>query len=104
MRTDDYQNHRLNVSKIVGGHVHSELNRQHRKWGDQYHSDTYWLGIIMEEIGEVAKAVIEHQPEQVKEEIAHAVACLTQLYACYIGPEDARDLLRMAGAPEEVIR
>lgn len=38
-----------------------ERKRQDEKWGEQDHGDLYWLGILAEELGEVAKAIIETQ-------------------------------------------
>jgi hypothetical protein len=35
--------------------VGSELERQHRKWGQQNHMPTEWLAILVEEVGEVSK-------------------------------------------------
>ena len=39
--------------------VMEERARQDAKWGEQNHSDIYWLGILMEEVGETAKAIID---------------------------------------------
>lgn len=39
--------------------VEDECAEQHDKWGVQEHSQLYWLGILVEEVGEVAKAIIE---------------------------------------------
>ena len=37
-----------------------ERKKQDMKWGDQsHHPNLYWLGILVEEVGEVAKALIE---------------------------------------------
>jgi len=40
--------------------VLEERRRQDKKWGEQNHHPLYWLGILMEEVGEAAKAAIEH--------------------------------------------
>lgn len=40
--------------------VLTEMNRQFEKWGEQNHSDYYWNGILMEEVGEASKALIEN--------------------------------------------
>lgn len=37
-----------------------ERIRQDEKWGEQNHDDLYWLGILTEEVGEVAREVIEN--------------------------------------------
>jgi hypothetical protein len=42
--------------------VMEERARQDAKWGEQNHKDLYWLGILMEEVGELAKAIIEDKP------------------------------------------
>ena len=39
--------------------VLDERARQEEKWGEQNHKPVYWLGILMEELGEIAKEVIE---------------------------------------------
>ena len=40
-----------------------ERQAQDKKWGEQQHSDEKWCNICMEELGEIAKAVIENQPD-----------------------------------------
>ncbi len=39
--------------------VLEERKAQDIKWGKQSHSDLYWLGILAEEFGELAKEIIE---------------------------------------------
>jgi len=36
-----------------------ERRNQDHKWGEQNRTPLYWLGVLMEEVGEVAKALIE---------------------------------------------
>lgn len=43
----------------VLGDVVAERVQQEMKWGEQNHHPVYWLGILAEELGEVAKEVIE---------------------------------------------
>lgn len=40
--------------------VYAERERQDIKWGEQNHNDLYWLGILMEEVGELSKEIIEN--------------------------------------------
>jgi len=58
------------IELIVGERI-----RQDVKWGEQNHPDLYWLGILMEEVGEVAKAVIEKaanvREEKCAKEVVH---------------------------------
>lgn len=42
--------------------VYDERDNQDSKWGEQNHAPLYWLGIIAEELGELAKELIENQP------------------------------------------
>ena len=39
--------------------VLGERKRQIEKWGEQNHDPIWWLGVLMEEVGEFAKAIIE---------------------------------------------
>jgi len=40
--------------------VRNERERQIDKWGDQQHSPIEWLPILMEEVGEVSREVLEN--------------------------------------------
>lgn len=52
-----------------------ERERQLEKWGKQCHAMLYWLGILMEEVGEVSKAIIENeQYAKIREELIQVVA------------------------------
>ena len=42
------------LEKIV-----DERIRQINKWGPQYHDDSTWSMILMEEVGEVAKSIVD---------------------------------------------
>lgn len=39
--------------------ITQERIRQHTKWGEQNHTAMHWLPILMEEVGELAKATLE---------------------------------------------
>lgn len=39
--------------------IRTERMRQDKKWGEQNHPDLYWLGILVEEVGELSRAIIE---------------------------------------------
>lgn len=54
--------------------VSYERARQIVKWGKQAHDDLYWLGILIEEIGELAKAIIESKPADIKSELIQVAA------------------------------
>jgi hypothetical protein len=68
--------------KIVTECVLDEVDAQKAKWGIQNHNDLYWLGIAMEELGEVAKEVIEHNGSNIDEELIQAAAVLISWLEC----------------------
>lgn len=39
--------------------IELERFRQEDKWGEQNHSPEWWMQILMEEVGEAAKALLE---------------------------------------------
>ena len=52
-----------------------ERIRQDKKWGSQRElPDRTWLTILVEEVGEIAKATLEHDEANLKEEIIQVVA------------------------------
>ena len=59
--------------------VATELEAQKDTWGIQDHPVDFWLGIVMEEVGEVAKSVIERDGMAVWQEGCQAIACIVQL-------------------------
>lgn len=61
--------------------IRQERQRQVDKWGDQsHHEPLYWLGILTEEIGEIAKAMIEDKDTAtITTEIVHAAAVACQM-------------------------
>ena len=66
------------------GKIIEEVHRQDDKWGEQNHDDLYWLGILMEEVGEVATELIEHRGKKLEQKtddeiIQCAAVCLNWL-------------------------
>lgn len=47
-----------NVPKTVNDVLH-EINKQDAKWGQQSHAPLKWLGILTEEVGEVAECCLD---------------------------------------------
>jgi hypothetical protein len=54
--------------------IQAERARQDKKWGSQNHDDLYWLGILMEEVGEVAQHVIEGRDPYNNHELVEVAA------------------------------
>ncbi len=61
--------------------IHEERQRQDREWGEQNHDDLYWLGILTEEVGELAKAIIEGDCHGAKELVEVAAVAVQWLDA-----------------------
>lgn len=64
--------------------IAAERAEQDRKWGEQNHTDLYWLGILMEEVGEAAKACIEPNAtrNQLRMELIQAAAVIVAWLEC----------------------
>lgn len=69
------------VSTLV--EVERELQQQDQKWGEQNHPVSKWLAILMEEVGEVAKADLERNIEDVKKELIQVAAVAIQAVECF---------------------
>lgn len=54
--------------------VVAEKFRQLNQWGAQVHDDDRWFAIMAEEVGEVAKAVVQGKPDEMIEELVQVVA------------------------------
>jgi NTP pyrophosphatase (non-canonical NTP hydrolase) len=69
--------------------IAAERTRQDAKWGEQNHADPKWLAILVEEVGEVAKAMLEHNEAQ--GELVQCAAVLVAWLEC-------RDRRQIGGA------
>lgn len=57
----------------------AERNRQEMKWGFQDHDPQKWMSILMEEVGEVAKAINENDPANYEEELVQVGALVVAM-------------------------
>ena len=57
--------------------IEKERDRQDTKWGVQDHTDEWWLAILMEEVGELAEAILHAEFGGNKDKNIHkeAVQC-----------------------------
>ncbi len=60
----------------------NEEYKQEEKWGEQNHDNYYWICILTEEIGEIAKALIENQNEDMEKEIIQTAAVCVSWVDC----------------------
>jgi NTP pyrophosphatase (non-canonical NTP hydrolase) len=68
------QNSDQYFTEMLRFEVRDELQRQGLKWGVQNHTQEEWLTILGEEVGEVARAILEKQPENYREELIQVAA------------------------------
>jgi NTP pyrophosphatase (non-canonical NTP hydrolase) len=54
--------------------IAQERQRQDEKWGIQNHGDGKWAAILMEEVGEVATAILHNDPKNLREELIQVAA------------------------------
>lgn len=51
-----------------------ERRKQVSKWGQQDHDEDRWMVILMEEVGEVARAIFDDDPANYREELVQVAA------------------------------
>jgi NTP pyrophosphatase (non-canonical NTP hydrolase) len=63
------------VQRAAVCQVLDERDRQDRKWGSQRHlPEQQWLTILIEEVGECARAILEKDPAGLEKEIVQVSA------------------------------
>ena len=62
------------MSEKIWQEVKNEMYKQYAKWDKQNHQRPYWLAILVEEVGEVAKAVVEYDTEAYRKELIQVAA------------------------------
>ena len=67
------------VLDVLCDRAQHELFDQEAKWGVQNHSLEFWWLIISEEVGEIAKAVLEGDIIDVQAETIQTIALLARL-------------------------
>lgn len=67
----DWSQHDLIRYKVFNI-IEKERANQLAKWGEQDHTDAWWLVILLEEVGEVARNILEG--ENVNAELAQVAA------------------------------
>ena len=54
--------------------IRLERKKQDEKWGEQNHSPLYWISILVEEVGEAAKEVLENKHSNYRQELVQCAA------------------------------
>ena len=65
---------RLNQLSKYLDEIKSERRRQDEKWGEQNHEPLYWISILVEEVGEAAKEVLENKYSNYRKELVQCAA------------------------------
>lgn len=71
------------MSNDVFKDIQDERTRQNEKWGVQNHDDSEWMLILMEEVGEVANALLSNDPaEHIETELIQCAAVIAAWVEC----------------------
>jgi NTP pyrophosphatase (non-canonical NTP hydrolase) len=77
--------------------IDEERARQTAKWGDQEENKKgTWLAILMEEVGELATAILNHDQENYKEELIQIAAVSVAILEKLEGEEQEPELPAIA--------
>ena len=66
------------IKDLFKHNVKAEKRSQDEQWGIQNHENWKWFIILVEEIGEVAKAILEGKHDQLLLELVQCVAVIEQ--------------------------
>ena len=70
----------MNDRTSIHDAIFNEELHQEEKWGEQNHNNYKWLAILIEEIGEISKAMLENDHSNIEKEIIQSAAvCVTWL-------------------------
>jgi len=50
----------ISIQREIEDLIAKERLRQNMKWGEQNHNDYYWMSILLEEVGEASRELIEN--------------------------------------------
>lgn len=62
--------------EAIFDHIREERKVQDAKWGEQRHNNFFWFAILLEEVGEAAKALLEGSWLRVEDELIQAAAVI----------------------------
>jgi NTP pyrophosphatase (non-canonical NTP hydrolase) len=79
----DLKNDVRHDSRPVLREVDRERARQDSIWGEQNHHPDYWLSILTEEVGEVARAICDRSWLSYREELIHVAAVAVSMAECH---------------------
>lgn len=76
-----------NLSPEIGELMEAEHRHQLNKHGIQYEEATEWLAYLTEEVGELSKAILDHNyqggdPQKVRDEAAQVMTLAAKMATC----------------------
>ncbi len=72
----------INDTNEVLAEVREERRNQDEMWGEQNHDDTFWLAILMEEVGEASEHTLSDDKEGLREELVQTAAVVVAWIEC----------------------
>ena len=80
----------MTLQEAILADIAVERRAQDMKWGVQTHEPEKWMTILMEEVGEVARAVLEKDPKNYYAELVQVAAvCVVALECMGREPDDS---------------
>ena len=76
------------MKKEVLAAIESERDYQDKLWGVQNHLPEHWVTILMEEVGEAAKAVLENDSYEYADEMVQVAAVAIAALECHFRNEE----------------
>ncbi len=68
---------------MISKEVIIENMNQYKKWGEQSHHPYKWLSILMKEVGETFKAVLENESKEYRDELLQVAAVAIAMVECH---------------------
>ncbi len=82
----------MTIQEAIMSDIKTERRAQDMKWGVQTHEPEKWMTILMEEVGEAAKAVLEHDAKNYYAEMVQiAAVCVVALECMGREPDERGD-------------
>ena len=72
----------MTLQEAIMADIKTERRAQDMKWGVQTHEPEKWMTILMEEVGETARAVLERDPKNYYAELVQVAAVCVVALEC----------------------
>lgn len=79
------------TEKVINS-ILAERKRQDDKWGIQRHQPDYWMLIAIEEVGEIAQALLQNDRESYRKELIQTAAVFVAWLESEFALTDGEDI------------